>query len=165
MGQQSGEIKQALLEAGKIEFLEYGYDGASLRRIAKSAKVTTGAIYAHFSGKEELFDEITKEVVNEILHSFAEAHAGYETLPLNELLQGLEQRMNEYIPQVINYLYDHYDMMKLLLCCNRPERTEAFLDQVSSIEDWSIYRMREKMEEEDHRISHYGRPNCRVAIS
>ena len=41
----------AILEAGKKEFLTYGYEKASLRRIAKEASVTTGAIYGYFPGK------------------------------------------------------------------------------------------------------------------
>ena len=44
----------AILEAGKKEFLTYGYEKASLRRIAKEASVTTGAIYGLFSGEESI---------------------------------------------------------------------------------------------------------------
>lgn len=43
--------RQEILEVGKQEFMKYGYEGASLRRIAKEASVTTGAIYGYFPSK------------------------------------------------------------------------------------------------------------------
>lgn len=43
--------RERLLAAAKDEFLKYGYRGASLRRIAAVAGVTTGAIYGCFGSK------------------------------------------------------------------------------------------------------------------
>ena len=45
-----------LLEAAKTEFLTKGFRNASLRNIAASAGVTTGAIYRYYANKEALFD-------------------------------------------------------------------------------------------------------------
>lgn len=39
-------------------FLETGYQEASMRKIAARAGITAGAIYKHFSGKEEMFGEL-----------------------------------------------------------------------------------------------------------
>ena len=39
-------------------FLESGYQEASMRKIAAKTGITAGAIYKHFSGKEEMFDEL-----------------------------------------------------------------------------------------------------------
>ena len=43
------------------EFLEKGFQGASLRNIVKEAGVTTGAFYGYYKSKEELFDALVKE--------------------------------------------------------------------------------------------------------
>ena len=45
-----------LMAAGKKEFLNHGFMGASLRNIAASLGVTTGAIYRYYTDKEALFD-------------------------------------------------------------------------------------------------------------
>ena len=45
-----------LLEAGKQEFLEKGFQGASMRGIASRLSVTTGALYRYYTDKESLFD-------------------------------------------------------------------------------------------------------------
>ncbi len=53
------EIRQAILAAAKVEFLEKGYEKASLRTIAKKAKVTKGSIYTYFKNKDTLFTTLT----------------------------------------------------------------------------------------------------------
>ena len=40
-----------LLEAGKQEFLEKGFQGASMRGIASRLSVTTGALYSFYTDK------------------------------------------------------------------------------------------------------------------
>ena len=51
-----------ILSAGKKEFLEKGFQGASMRSIASSLAVTTGAIYRYYTclkkGNDELLDKI-----------------------------------------------------------------------------------------------------------
>ena len=52
------ETKRAILNSARECFLEYGYQDASMRKIAVRAGITPGAIYKHFANKEELFGEI-----------------------------------------------------------------------------------------------------------
>ena len=47
-------IDSRLLTAAKEEFLEKGFDKASIAEICKAAGVTTGALYKRYTGKEEL---------------------------------------------------------------------------------------------------------------
>jgi AcrR family transcriptional regulator len=46
-------------------FARYGYQGASIDRIAKAAGLTKGAIYYHFKDKEELLFEAVKSRVGQ----------------------------------------------------------------------------------------------------
>ena len=55
------ETRAAILKSAMEVFLEVGYQEASMRKIAARAGITAGAIYKHFSGKEEMFDEIFEE--------------------------------------------------------------------------------------------------------
>ena len=45
---EESATQQKILEAAKQEFLEKGFQGASLRNIVKTAGVTTGAFYGCF---------------------------------------------------------------------------------------------------------------------
>jgi AcrR family transcriptional regulator len=49
--------RDRLLRAATAVFSERGYDGAGVQEIARRAGLTTGAIYANFSGKAELLFE------------------------------------------------------------------------------------------------------------
>jgi AcrR family transcriptional regulator len=49
--------RDRLLKAATAVFSERGYDGAGVQEIARRAGLTTGAIYANFSGKAELLFE------------------------------------------------------------------------------------------------------------
>ena len=67
----SEETKQKLLFAAKIEFLEKGFQKASLRNICKKAGVTTGALYFFFKDKEDLFSALVSgvyETLTDIFH-------------------------------------------------------------------------------------------------
>ena len=50
-----GSLDQVLIDAAMDLFASYGYRGTSLSRIARAAGVTKGALYWHFSDKEEFF--------------------------------------------------------------------------------------------------------------
>lgn len=59
-------VKEKLLEVGRKEFLLNGYEKASLRKISKTANVTTGAIYFFFKNKEEFLKGVVDETATEI---------------------------------------------------------------------------------------------------
>ncbi|MHC5099511.1 TetR/AcrR family transcriptional regulator, partial [Peptoniphilus genitalis] len=62
MSYSSDLTKDRILECAKEEFLKNGFNNAQVGKIAKKAKVTTGAIYRHFRNKEELFFALIEEV-------------------------------------------------------------------------------------------------------
>lgn len=68
MGRKAGvaaaETKASLLEAAAKVFARRGYDGASISEITSEAGLTSGAVYAHYASKAELF--------NATLHAHAE---------------------------------------------------------------------------------------------
>ena len=62
--------RNTLLEAAAEVFAEKGFGGASLEEIAERAGFTRGAIYKHFSSKEELFECVTDAFDDVALASF-----------------------------------------------------------------------------------------------
>ena len=55
MANKNHELDHPIIEAAKQEFLQNGFQSTSIHQIAKRAKVTTGAIYTRYQGKDELF--------------------------------------------------------------------------------------------------------------
>ena len=55
-----------VLAAARDEFLQYGYEGASMRRIGRSAGMTAAGLYRHCEDKAALFAELAQPAVDRI---------------------------------------------------------------------------------------------------
>ncbi|MEH6450470.1 MAG: TetR/AcrR family transcriptional regulator [Oleispira sp.] len=53
--------KDSILECARDQYLNEGYKGLSMRKIAQKANISATAIYRHFSNKEELFHHVVKK--------------------------------------------------------------------------------------------------------
>ena len=60
MDDKGSTTLESIEQAAMQEFLEKGFQGASLRQIVKNARVTTGAFYGYFSSKEALFNALVE---------------------------------------------------------------------------------------------------------
>jgi AcrR family transcriptional regulator len=58
----SASTRKALIEVATELFTERGYAGTSLDEIVAGARVTKGALYHHFSGKQALFESVFERV-------------------------------------------------------------------------------------------------------
>jgi len=60
--QYSASTQRALVEIAEGLFTEHGYANTSLDAIVAGARVTKGALYHHFSGKQALFEAVFERV-------------------------------------------------------------------------------------------------------
>ena len=150
MGGRDNSTAAAILEAGKKEFLTYGYEKASLRRIAKEASVTTGAIYGYFPGKKALFDALTADTAEELLAMYDKVHKEFASLPPGLQPARLNEITEQYIPWMVNYIYDHFEVFKLLLCCSAPGVRERYFDRLAAVEEQSCWDFINAMESLGH---------------
>ena len=110
------ETREMLLASAKQEFLEKGYQGASLRSICKNAGVTTGALYFFFQDKEDLFAAIVEPVLEKLKHMLQQ-HMRQELMELQQLPAAREDNMQDDMfasTQIIHLLYANYDMFTLI---------------------------------------------------
>jgi AcrR family transcriptional regulator len=71
--QYSASTKRALVEVATELFTQQGYAGTSLDAIVAGAKVTKGALYHHFSGKQALFEAVFEKVEADASKSIGKA--------------------------------------------------------------------------------------------
>ncbi|WP_152395130.1 TetR/AcrR family transcriptional regulator [Paenibacillus guangzhouensis] len=60
--------RKQVVEAASKSFALFGYKATTMDQIAKIANVGKGTIYTFFANKEELFDEILQQVIQELGH-------------------------------------------------------------------------------------------------
>ena len=59
--------RAAIIATARKHFARHGYSRTEIGRIAADARVTTGAIYHHFSGKRAIFQAVAEQLEVEIL--------------------------------------------------------------------------------------------------
>jgi AcrR family transcriptional regulator len=152
MSAQINGTRQLILEAGKQEFMKYGYEGASLRRIAKEALVTTGAIYGYFPSKEALFDALTGDAADGLLEMYRQVHVEFANLPPRQQADALEGITDSSVPGMVDYVYDRFDLFQLLFLKSAAGYCDSYLDQLAQIEEKSSWDFINAMKELGHEV-------------
>lgn len=141
------ELAAALLEAGKREFLAHGFRGASMRGIAASAGVTTGALYRYYTDKEALFEELVESPAREFVDRYRERQQEFAARPLEIQLQGMPEITDSEAERMMAYLYDHFDAFKLIADCAAGTRYEHYIETLIEIESEAGRRLIDLMRE------------------
>ncbi|WP_447008359.1 TetR/AcrR family transcriptional regulator [Saccharothrix isguenensis] len=68
----SESTRQALVDSAVELFTKRGYAGTSLDEVVKRARLTKGALYHHFSGKQALFEAAFDSVENTFMRKLGE---------------------------------------------------------------------------------------------
>jgi AcrR family transcriptional regulator len=76
--ERSEATRQALVDVGRKLFAARGYADVGTEEIVRRAGVTRGALYHHFSGKEDLFRAVAEQVEEETTRKSAEAALAHE---------------------------------------------------------------------------------------
>ena len=80
--------RQKVLDAARALFAERGYEPATIRDIAKGAGMSTGAVFANFQDKAELFEAVLTEDLARLAETL-KAAAATETTVRGRLLAAL----------------------------------------------------------------------------
>jgi AcrR family transcriptional regulator len=78
--------RQRVLEAAEAVFAEHGYHDASVVKITEAASVGQGTFYLYFASKQEVFDELVRDLNRRVRHAMKEASSQGKTRLEAELL-------------------------------------------------------------------------------
>ncbi len=123
--------REALIEAAKAEFLEKGYNKASLRTICSKAGVTTGALYFFFENKAELFAAIVDEPLKG-LKALVATHFMEDSKSMSKIdsLNDIDMDHSDESDMFIDYIYDYRDSFILILNSSENTVYENSVDEV-----------------------------------
>lgn len=145
-------------QTAKSEFLEKGFQSASLRRIVKSVGMTTGAFYGYYKSKEELFEALVGEHYNFLIQRFKDAQWEFSELPYEKKQPDVMGEISELcMLDMLRYVYNHLEECKLLLCCAEGTRFSSFIDEMVAIEVASTHAYQKVLEE-------LGRPSPKIDL-
>ena len=108
----------------KEEFLAYGYEKASLNRVSAKAGITTAGLYKYFINKEDMFFSLVKDTLD-AFHSVA---AGSTCQMKTE--REYNPFDDDWAMFWVDFIYEHYDGVKLLICCAKGSAYENFEEEL-----------------------------------
>lgn len=132
MKHKTPEVTDILLAKAKEEFLQYGYQDASLRRIASESGVSTTSIYGRFRDKAGLFDALVKDAADEL----------YERIKLQCESSIQETELNakadlecDTTDDFVDNIYDHFEEFQLIFCKSKGTVYEDYIDRLAALEE------------------------------
>ena len=134
MEEKSTATLEKIQEAALGEFLDKGFLGASLRQIVKNAGVTTGAFYGYFSSKEALFNALVEPHAAALMGKFMEAQITFAELPEEQQPAHMGVESGTYLDWMVDYICQHREPVKLLLCRAEGTSYEHFVHNMVEIE-------------------------------
>lgn len=134
MEEKSPVTMERIQKAALEEFSEKGFLGASLRQIVKNAGVTTGAFYGYFSSKEALFASLVEPHAAALMGRFMEAQTSFADLAEEEQPKHMGEASGDYVDWMVDYICQHREPVKLLLCRAEGTSYEHFAHNMVEIE-------------------------------
>ena len=148
MARKETKKKAAILRESFKLFLAQGYDAVSFTDIERAAQVTRGAIFHHFSGKEDLFKHVADQFIDEVDYG-----SEYLTSPtplkdfMDTCLALIERRMTYFLKEVdvrvtsasfmsfILYLKNHHETWSEQVQEYEAKKIEAWSEAINLSKD------------------------------
>lgn len=122
MPKEKGSTTKKIIQSAREEFLAFGYEKASLNRVSARVGITTAGLYRHFRNKEDMFYFLVKDTLNDF-----DQLTGQDQ-QLMEVETDYNPFDSDWAKFWVDFIFDHYEGVKLLICCSKGSVFETFED-------------------------------------
>ena len=119
-----------VLAAAREEFLAYGFEKASMRRVGERCGLTAAGLYRHCRDKADLFDLLVSPAIGR-LNGWMEDHLARYMTAVSE--DGTLQWQDSWIDMMREVVYPRVDDYHLLLTCSSGTKYESFLHDLTQV--------------------------------
>ena len=92
------DVRKNIMNGALIEFMEKGYEGASIRGIAKRSNSSVGNIYKYFRSKDELYENLIGTVYHRLINYISQ----FDKVELNDKALEVFNQLIEKIMKIFN---------------------------------------------------------------
>jgi AcrR family transcriptional regulator len=107
------ELREKILDAARELFLECGYEGVTMRKVAERIEYSPTAIYLHFADKETLFRELCNADFWHLAEKFQQAAQ----------IANPVERLRKSAEIYIRFAVDHPNQYRLMFMTPKPVAT------------------------------------------
>ncbi len=125
---------EKIVEAAFDEFRKYGFEDASMRRIASACGMSASGLYKHFPGKEEMFTSLIKPALDGLMNLYHQIEDEYfDDLSQNKIADVSDSKGE--LVRAMEFIYDHYDEFELIICKSKGSIYENFKHDIANLEE------------------------------
>lgn len=146
MSDHASNTQNSILDAARSEFLEKGFQSASLRNIAKRAGVTTGALYGYYDSKQALFDALVSQQYSHLLWLYRMTLQDFTKLPPENQRNDMQSYTVAGMDRMTEYIYRNLTAFKLILCCSDGTEYEHLIHDLAQMDMEATRDFSETME-------------------
>lgn len=163
MPRDKTESHERIVAAAKEEFLACGFDSASMRRIAANAGITVSGLYKHFPSKEDMFARLVQPTLDEFVELYYRKEK--EEHDAIEKIGAAAAFLNDDAVYAMEFIYDHFDEFKLLVCCSQGTRYEDYAHTLAEMEEQSSLRYIEALRRRGDNVPDFDRREFHLLVS
>lgn len=115
-------------KAIKEEFLEKGYEAASIRSIGARAGMTSAGLYRHYADKEAMYSAMVEPLIEEI-RTWTRKHTEKKYNLIEKRKDKSDLFGESFIDMIRKVILPKRDEFKLLMTCSSGTRYENFLHE------------------------------------
>ncbi len=124
---KKNNIRKKFLNIAKKEFIRKGYNGTTIRTIAKKSGIAVGNLYNYFKNKDKIFEEILSPTINKIKNAL-------ETMKNKKISKNDSEWSFEWhkeqLKQIIKFVDLNRDELNLIIFQSHGSAVENFKDYV-----------------------------------
>lgn len=157
MALKDHSLDDKIVKAAFDEFIEFGFQKASIRKISDRAGVTPGAIYTRYKSKDDLFSSLIENFLTAVKAQYEPVGEMYYSIQQSKDVDALLEAIRKEEKISLDLLFRYYDECILFYCRsegssiyeiiqkmmeNKTAVTVSYLKEMSQADiDWDGIRM------------------------
>ncbi|MCR5624582.1 MAG: TetR/AcrR family transcriptional regulator [Lachnospiraceae bacterium] len=126
MPRDKTESHKRVKAAIKQEFLEKGFEKASIRSIGAKAGMTSAGLYRHFANKEEMFASIVEPLIDD-MNKWMERHKSRKIKMVDDEKEKEELFSESFVDMIREVIVPKKEEFIILMKCSRGTKYENFI--------------------------------------
>ncbi len=153
------KVKAAIRE----EFLEKGYEGASVRSIGARAGMSSAGLYRHYPDKAAMFDAVLEPLTNSI-ESWLELHKKKSLESVDGQLSG-DIFGETFVDLIKDVILPKREEFKLLLTCSSGTRYENYINDFVLQNQKDMMSMFDRLRSEGYKVRDITEEELHILLS
>ena len=154
-----------VMTAVKEEFLEKGYEAASVRSIAARAGMSAAGLYRHYPNKEAMFEDLVQPLIREMDEwVYRHKKKAYERVQQGE--EGKQELFGESMTDLIrDVVYPQKEIFQMLLCGASGSKYESFINDYVEVQQQDMIEAFAYMKEHGYAMEEISQEELHMLLS